>query len=359
MEQRIRGGQGSFPSQRGREKSDNGWRNSPVPDTNFGFGFEPDPFETAFKKYGIWPVTVWDCDYTDKMMQQLKKEVGDGCQVRAGSGSLGYQSKTYEGHGKDSRKGSALGGHTYKQAFKQTEIRQKHSAKAECFTKANELSERVYAGKITESIFNPTVVIWILNLFAPSNAIVYDPFAGGGTRAIVTEKSGRKYIGVELRQEEVDAIYDRCDYNKVHPEIICADSRNVPQIKSQSAEFLITCPPYWNLEKYDGGANDMSMAKSYDDFLDMVEGSIQESHRILKSGSLVCWVVGLHRNSEGELLAMNHDIAALHQNNGFRFKEEIVLHLQNTGAIQRVGNFERGNHFLVRTHEYCVVFERK
>jgi len=327
--------------------------------TNFGFGLEPDPFKTAIEKYGIWPTTVWNCDYTDKMMQRLKKEVGDGCQVRAGSGSLGYQSKTYDGHGKDSRKGAALGGHTYKQAFKQTELRKKQSARAECFTKADELSASVYAGKITESIFNPAVVIWILNMFCPLEAVVYDPFAGGGTRAIVTEKSGRKYIGVELRQEEVDAIYDRCNYNKVSPEIICSDSRNVPEIESFSAEFLITCPPYWNLEKYDGGVNDMSMAETYDGFLDMIEGTIQESHRILKPGSLACWVVGLHRNADGELLAMNHDVADLHQNNGFKFKEEVILHLQNTGSIQRVGNFEKGDRRLIRTHEYCVVFERK
>ena len=60
-----------------------------------------------------------------------------------------------------------------------------------------------------------------------------------------------------------------------------------------------------------------------------------------------------------KLLAMNHDVAALHQNNRFKFKEEAVLHLQNTGSIQRAGNFEKGDRRLIRTHEYCVVFERK
>jgi len=351
MVQKIRGGQASFPSQRGREKSDKGWRNSPMSKNKAGLGMAPDPFITAIEKYGIWPTTVWNCDYTDKMMQRLKQEIGDGCQSRAGSGSLGYQSKIQESR----QKGSNVG----KDFTRTGNSRKRQSARAECFRSKEGNDESVYAGKITESIFNPAVVIWILNMFCPPDAIVYDPFAGGGTRAIITEKSERKYIGVELRQEEVDAIYDRCDYNEVSPKIICADSRNVPQIESQSAEFLITCPPYWNLERYDGGADDMSMAKTYDDFLDMIETSIQESHRILKPGSLSCWVVGLHRDIDGELLAMNHDIAALHQNNGFKFKEEIVLHLQNTGSVQRVGNFEKGDHRLIRTHEYCVVFERK
>ena len=342
MIERIRRRQSSFLLQRGREKSNKGQQNSQPPSVNFGFNLEPDPFETAIKKYGIWPTTVWNCDYTDKMMQRLKKEVGDGCQIRAGSGSLGYQSKICEGHSKDSCKGSALGGHTYKQAL------------------ADKLSANVYRRKITESIFNPAVVIWILNMFCPSETVVYDPFAGGGTRAIVTAKSGRKYVGIELRQEEVDAIYDRCDYNNVSPEIICADSRNVPQIKSQSAEFLITCPPYWNLEKYDGGINDMSMAETYDEFLDMIKGSVKESHRILKPGSLSCWVVGLHRNADGELLAMNHDISKIHKNNGFIHKEEVILNLNanTTGAIRRVGNFERGKKLLIRTHEYLEIFHK-
>uniref|UniRef100_A0A6M3MBV0 Putative methyltransferase n=1 Tax=viral metagenome TaxID=1070528 RepID=A0A6M3MBV0_9ZZZZ len=318
-----------------------------------GFGLAPDPFKSAIKRYGLWPVTVWDLDYSDKVMQKLKTEIGDGCQYGAGSGNLSYQSK---GYGIDSRKGGALKGHTYKQAFE--EVKRRKSARSECFSKEKGNLESVYAGKITESIFNPVVAINILNLYAPKQGVCYDPFAGGGTRAIVVAKFGLDYIGVELRQEEVDAVYDRCEYNKVEVEIVCASSAAVPQIGSNSADFLITCPPYWHLEQYKGGEEDMSMAETYEKFLVMLGDSIKESYRILKEDALACWVVGLFRNKEGELLALNHDIAWLHREAGFKFKEEIVLNMKNTGAMQRVGNFDKGHGFLIRVHEYCLVFKK-
>ena len=312
-----KGDRGSFPSEKGREKTDKGWHNSPKED--IGFGLEPDPFKTALDRYGVWPVTVWDCDFGDSMLKRLKTEIGDG---------------------------SWQGGSTRAKSFHSFDI--------------DKIRKRTHMyNEISESVFNPIVAIWILNLFAPQTGIVYDPFAGGGCRAIISAKKGLKYIGIELRQKEVDAVKARLKSNNVTAKIICGDSRNVPQIPNESADFLITCPPYYNMEKYDGGPNDISMANTYDEFLDKIEASIKESHRILRPGSLSCWVVGLHRNKNGELLTIPHDIVKIHKRHGYKHKEEIVLNWNKntTGALRRVGNFEKGNKFLIRNHEYLEVFE--
>jgi hypothetical protein len=84
---------------------------------------------------------------------------------------------------------------------------------------------------------------------------------------------------------------------------------------------------------------------------------VSETHRILKPGAASIWVVGLHRDSRG-LIAMNHDVAAIHRDVGFSLREEIILAHKNNGAIQRVGNFEKGRNLLIRVHEYALVFER-
>jgi hypothetical protein len=68
------------------------------------------------------------------------------------------------------------------------------------------------------------------------------------------------------------------------------------------------------------------------------------------------WVVGLHRDGD-RLLAMNHDVTSIHTSMGFRLHEEIILAHKNNGAIQRVGNFEKGRNLLIRMHEYALVFE--
>jgi len=297
-----------------------------------GLGFKPDLFRKAIDHYGVWPVTVWDLNYSGKFMQALKQQIGDVCENRAGSGSLGYQSKNK----KQTRKG--------------------------CFSTEREDTKSVYGGKITESIFNPETAISILKLYAPKEGVVYDPFAGGGTRAIISAKFGLKYTGVEIRKEEVDAVIERCCASGVKSgEVVIyhASSTNVPHIKSESADFLITCPPYYDLEKYKGGEDDLSMLPTYEAFLDSIQAVIQESYRILKPGTTSCWVVGLHRDKNKELLCLHHDIAKLHKKAGFFHKEEVILHMKNTGAIRRVGTFEEGSHHLVRTHEYLLVFEKK
>jgi len=287
-------------------------------------------FQTMKDKYGIWPTTVWRCNIQDPLMQAVKREIGD-------IGGLCL------------RKGTQRGGH----ASFPGEIGR--SGK-----KSKYRFDSVYGGKITASVFNPTVAQILINCYAPNIGICFDPFGGGGTRAIIAAKNGLQYIGVEIRKEEVQAVYDRCKHCGVLDSvtIIHGNSQECPTIENNSADFCYTCPPYYNLEKYEGGKNDLSMSETYEDFLSGIEKVIAESHRILKVGSFSCWVVGLHRNKEGELLAINHDIAKLHQQNGFFFKEEIILFNENTGAIQRIGSFEKGNRQLIRVHEYALIFVR-
>lgn len=272
------------------------------------------PFTTAKERYGIWPTTVWPCDLSDPKTQELKRFIGDAGEARP-----------------------------------------------EVFTRATD-DKSVYRGKVTTSIFNPAVAAWLLNCYAPAEGVVFDPFAGGGTRALVSAAWGLDYVGVELRAEEVDAINTRAVSHGLAERITIhqGDAATLPEdIPTKSADVLITCPPYWNLETYDGGPEDMSMASTYEAFLGRMLLAITETHRVLKPGAFSCWVVGLIRDAAGGLLAMNHDIARLHAVAGFRFKEEIILHQLNNGAMQRVGQFDKGDRRLVRLHEYALIFERK
>jgi hypothetical protein len=122
--------------------------------------------------------------------------------------------------------------------------------------------------------------------------------------------------------------------------------------------MLVTCPPYYDMEKYQGGEADLSMAPTYKEFLQMLGQVIDECTRVLMPGALSAWVIGLHRDKHGSLLPMHHDLAKLHTDRGYQFKEEIILSMRNTGSIQRVGNFAKGNNLLVRQHEYCLIFKK-
>lgn len=289
-----------------------------------------DPVLDSKKKYGIWPFTVWEADNPDdhKTSISMKEAVGDTITTSTRRGC-----------------GDAFSGKTRRQM-----------------------------GGV--SIFNPAYAAWILNLYGPKQGLCFDPFAGGGTRAVFAAKHGLGYLGVELRNEECLEVTKRCrDLGlkawKQSPAeelkipgagevaMVCHDSRTVNFVPDACADFCMTCPPYWNLEKYNGGENDLSMTSTYEQFDAMLSECIWQTSRILKPGAASVWVVGLHRTEEGELTPMNHDVARAHKNMGFWFKEEIIIYRKNSGAGQRVANFEKGRRFLARCHEYALVFVKK
>ena len=70
------------------------------------------------------------------------------------------------------------------------------------------------------SIFDPVLCELAYLWFCPPGGKVLDPFAGGSVRGIVAAKLGRKYTGIELRKEQVDA-------NREQAARICAGSANV------------------------------------------------------------------------------------------------------------------------------------
>ena len=276
------------------------------------FGHTKDEFVTAKERYGIWPTTVWPCDMSDQTTIRLKELIGDN-----------GESRRY------------------------------------CFTKQTD-DKSVYRGKVTESIFNPGVAAYLLNCYAPPSGVCLDPFAGGGTRAIMAAKHGLRYIGTEIRKNEVESVLEWCraaqvdnQVEIVHGTATCLTS----YFDLHIADMVLTCPPYYNLETYNGGAEDLSMENSYTSFLDKLELVIKESVKILKYGAVSCWIVGVFRDAYGALIPLHHDVTRLHREAGCILREEIILHLQNTGAMQRVGQFDKGHGYLVRVHEYALVFK--
>lgn len=55
------------------------------------------------------------------------------------------------------------------------------------------------------SIFDPVLCEMTYRWFSPQGGLVLDPFAGGSVRGIVASMLGRRYIGVDIRPEQVAA----------------------------------------------------------------------------------------------------------------------------------------------------------
>ena len=278
--------------------------------------FKTNRFKNVKAMIGVWPITVWEYEPGGQQERSIKKLIGDT---------------------------------------------EDDTTRTNCFQPDDPVGKRRY--EMTVSIFSPTVAAVALNLYAPKNGgVCFDPFAGGGTRMCMACAHDMDYVGIELREEECKALNAKAKRLEIedHVTIIQGDACDKhPEIESDSADFLLTCPPYYDLEKYNGGEGDLSMLPSYKEFIQKLYPCVEETYRILKRGAVSVWVVGLLRDSKGRLLFMNHDVICIHEECGFFVKEEVIVYPKTGGALTRSNMFLKGNHNLVRVHQYALVFQKK
>lgn len=60
-----------------------------------------------------------------------------------------------------------------------------------------------------EAPFPESLAEFFVQSFCPANGVVLDPFSGSGTTASVAAKTGRRYIGIDVRESQVRLSRDR------------------------------------------------------------------------------------------------------------------------------------------------------
>ncbi len=105
------------------------------------------------------------------------------------------------------------------------------------------LSELLQLKQKSTSIFDPVLCEVMYRWFTREGDTIFDPFAGGSVRGIVASKTGRNYIGIDIRGEQVQSNVEQaleiCD--GVIPQWYHSDAL---VWDSEEHDFLFTCPPY-------------------------------------------------------------------------------------------------------------------
>ena len=205
------------------------------------------------------------------------------------------------------------------------------------------------------SVFNPHLAQMILAAYCLPNARIYDPFGGGGTRGYVAAKMGHRYLGVEIRENEVNRINEEMSRWKLTFELIAADSRYYQP--DGKYDFSFTCPPYYDLEVYSNQEGDLSNLLTYGDFLTELEKVVTRVFNCLKEGAFSVWVVGNFRNKTGALEHLNGDLIKIAKKVGFIMWDELIWKGASSVALTRSGLFE-SNRKSVRMHEYILIFKK-
>jgi len=215
------------------------------------------------------------------------------------------------------------------------------------------------ASQTGTSIFDPVLCEMFYRWFVPKGGQILDPFAGGSVRGIVASRLGFKYLGCDLRKEQIDAnkqqAKDICE--KPMPGWVCCDARDVANVVAkESQDAVFSCPPYWNLEQYSDDPADLSNL-SWNKFCDAYEQIIKASCSRLKKNRFAAFVVGEVRDKKNGYCAglVPETIYAFEQA-GLRLYNDAVL-ITAVGSLSiRVGKQFSGSRKLGRSHQYCLIF---
>lgn len=179
------------------------------------------------------------------------------------------------------------------------------------------------------SIFDPVVCELAYRWFNAAGRTVIDPFAGGSVRGIVAGKLGQKYIGIDLRSEQVDANCLQADTmqfeNDMRPYWISGNSLDIDKIcPNVPIDFIFSCPPYADLEVYSDNPLDLSTME-YDQFLETYRTIIQKSCEMLNDNRFAVFVVGEVRDKKGILRNFVSDTIDAFQSAGLKYYNEMIL----------------------------------
>lgn len=205
------------------------------------------------------------------------------------------------------------------------------------------------------SVFNPHLAQMVYSAYCPKNAKIYDPFGGGGTRGYIATKMGHDYTGVELRKEEYLRIKEQMKEWKITFNIINDDCMSYTP--NDEYDFIFTCPPYYDLEVYSDLDNDLSNAKTYNDYLLMLDTVLLNCYNCLKENHFAVFIIGNFRNRKGELEHLNGDLIRIAKKNGFKLWDELIWEGASNVALTRCGKFEK-NRKSVRMHEYIIILKK-
>ncbi|MCL2076343.1 MAG: site-specific DNA-methyltransferase [Betaproteobacteria bacterium] len=209
------------------------------------------------------------------------------------------------------------------------------------------------------SIFDPVLCELAYRWFCPPGGLVIDPFAGGSVRGIVAAKTGRQYIGCDIRQEQVEANRNQwAEIGNDEPAPVwhCGDSKAIHQhCAGVEADFLFSCPPYADLEVYSDNPADISTMR-YPEFIAAYREIIARSVSLLKNDRFACFVVGDVRDRNGLYRAFVPDTITAFRDAGMNLYNDAILITQAGSLAIRVGKQFSTSRKLGKTHQNVLVF---
>ena len=208
----------------------------------------------------------------------------------------------------------------------------------------------------TSSVFDPVVCELAYRWWCPPKGQIVDPFAGGSVRGIVAGALGRSYWGCDLRAEQVDANGRQANEVPTQPRPVwaCGDSMDTLE-SAPEADFVFSCPPYGDLERYSDDPRDLS-AMEWHTFAAAYKRIVLRACSRLRPDRFACFVVGDFRDGRGFYRNFVSETIAAFEACGARLYNDAVLVTAVGSASMRVTRQFDAGRKLAKTHQNVLVF---
>jgi hypothetical protein len=176
------------------------------------------------------------------------------------------------------------------------------------------------------SIFDPVLCELLYSWFTPDAGQVIDPFAGGSVRGIVAGGLGRCYWGCDLSEAQIQANRSQVGIlpgGSPTPTWHVGDAAELVQT-APDADFVIACPPYFDLEVYSEDQRDLS-TMDWESFKSMYFQIISDCVDRLREDRFAAFVIGDVRGEDGNLRALCDYTTACFRQAGCTLYNAMVL----------------------------------
>ena len=213
----------------------------------------------------------------------------------------------------------------------------------------------VYEGA---SIFDPVLCELSYRWFCPDGGKILDPFAGGSVRGVVAGALGYHYAGIDLRLDQVEANRKQAAILSLeNVDWFDGDSNEVLDLYKplDGFDFVYSCPPYADLEKYSDNPKDLSNM-DYADYKEVYFSIIKKSVAQLKDDRFACFVVGDVRDKKGFYYNFVSDTIEAFKEAGMELYNEVIL-INVVGSLAiRVRRQFNGGRKVGKMHQNVLVF---
>ena len=220
--------------------------------------------------------------------------------------------------------------------------------------------------------FIPQIPNQFIRRYTKKDDWILDAFAGSGTTLIECKRLGRNGIGIELNPDVVKLARKNLSKekagNKVKIKLVQEDSTKVnlklelQKAGIKSVQFVFLHPPYWDIIKFSKKKNDLSNAKSVEEFLEMFGKVIDNTCSLLDNGRYFAVVIG-DKYSDGEWIPLGFYAMQEVMKRGYKLKSTIVKNFDTTKGKMNQKELWRyralAGGFYIFKHEYIFLFKKE